>query len=304
MVEIGALARRLGLRFARYPNTNMLVLSGDRGTIVFNPGLRGVVIGSKVHFRGHRVVINGGRVSVPPGFIEECEKYLAPARLKEVEPEQMPIDKPKPRFHVVLDPGHGGKDPGAVGANGGYEKTVNLVVSRLVAEELRAANLKVTMTRTGDCFVDLNDRPAVGNRLRADVFVSIHADSAVNKTARGFTLFVCHTKYSDASRASLVCREYDLGYGSVRSILTANRERSKHLASLIRLQMRKVPSTVDRGTQLGAFRVLRRSICPAVLVELGFMSNAVEARRLADPAYRKRLASAVARGIILFLGGK
>ena len=316
MTAISSLAKRLGLRASRDVASDMVVLSGERGTIVFNPRLRGILIGGQLRFRGHQVVIENGRLSVPPGFIAECEKRLKPGKAAS---DKRPEPPPKPRFHVVLDPGHGGRDPGAIGFSGGREKTVNLQVSRLIAARLRAAGVQVTMTRTGDSFVDLNDRPAVGNRLRADLFVSVHADAAHNGAARGFTVFVVHPKYSDTSRALLVGDEYNLDLDRlngghpvsrarrleiVRSLLVRNRLRSARLASLVRREMRKVTRSPDRGTQLGALRVLRRSVCPAVLVELGFMSNPVEERRLFQPAHQRALATAIANAIVAFVNSK
>lgn len=318
MTAISSLAKQLGLRASRDAASDMVVLSGERGTIVFNPRLRGILIGNQLHFRAHRVVIENGCVSVPPGFIGECEKRLKPAKPAKAGPKQ-PNGPPKPRFHVVLDPGHGGRDPGAIGVSGGYEKTVNLQVSHLIAAKLRAAGVQVTMTRTGDSFVDLNDRPAVGNRLSADVFVSIHADAATNRSARGFTVFVVHPKYSDASRALLVSDEYSLDVKRhngghpvsqgrrlqiVRSLLGQNRLLSARLAALVRCEMGKVTRSPDRGTQLGAFRVLRRSVCPAVLIELGFMSNPSEERRLHQPAHQRALAAAITNAIVAFLNPK
>jgi len=302
MVAASSLAKQLGLQVARRNGgSNMLVLTGGRGTVVFNPRLRGVLVCGKVLFRGHRVVIANGRVSVPAGFVPACRELLKPAR-----PRERPAKPPAKRyrdFHVVIDPGHGGRDPGAVGVRGGYEKTVNLLTSQLIAGKLRAKGVRVTMTRTSDVFIPLNERAAIGNRAGADVFVSIHADANHDRSRRGFTLFVCHTKpsYSDSTRASKIFRECSLDLGSCRTLLERNRGRSLRLASLIRVQMGPATNAPDHGTRLGALRVLERSACPAALVELGFMSNPSENLRLMKAEYQQRLAAAVAGGIIRFL---
>ncbi len=314
MMKISSLAKQLGLKAWRDFAADILVLSGQRGTIVFNPRLRGIVVDDDVCFRGHRVVITDGRVSVPSGFVARCEERFGAAA-----PPEVRTKKPRERWHVVLDAGHGGRDPGAIGANGGYEKTVNLVVAQLVAAKLQHRGIGVTMTRPRDDFVELNQRAAIGNRVRADAFVSIHADAAENHSARGYTVFVAHTKYSDASRALLVCDEYNINLSKhnggrsasrarrleiIRSILAGSRARSRRLASLVRGELGKATDSPDRGTRLGPYRVLKRSVCPAVLVELGFMSNPEESRRLLRPAYREALASAIANGLILFLDGR
>ncbi|MFH1730191.1 MAG: N-acetylmuramoyl-L-alanine amidase [Planctomycetota bacterium] len=302
MVAASSLAKQLGLQVARANGgSHMLVLTGDRGTVVFNPRLRGVLVCGKVLFPGHRVVIANGRVSVPAGFVPACRELLEPAGPKE-RPAKPPA-KHYGRFHVVIDPGHGGHDPGAIGVRGGYEKTVNLLTSQLIAARLRAKGVRVTMTRTSDVFIPLNERAEIGNRTGADAFVSIHADSNENSSRHGFTLFVCHTKpsYSDSARASKIFRECSLELGSCRALLEQNRGRSLRLASLIRVQMGPATGAPDHGTRPGALRVLERSACPAVLVELGFMSNPSENLRLMKAEYQEHLAAAVADGIIRFL---
>jgi N-acetylmuramoyl-L-alanine amidase len=305
MVPLDKVAARLGLKPSSPAGSDVVVLSGKRGTVVFNPRVRGVLIGNGsdrgFYFRRHRVVVEGGRVSLPERFFEACDEHLAPHT--QPAPEPGPTE-PERRFHVIIDPGHGGRDPGAVGLSGAYEKTVNLVVSRLVAEALREAGMQVTMTRSKDVFVELNERAAIGNRLGADAFISIHADASSNRRAQGFTMYVCHTKYSDTSRAGLICAECRMPAKRCRAVLAGNRGRSRKLASHIREHMREATDSPDRGTRLGALRVLRRSACPAVLVELGFMSNAEEEARLLRPEYRRALAAAVAGGAKAFLDGE
>lgn len=307
MIPVKDLADQLGLEVSPDAPPDTFILCGARGTVILSPPMRGILIDDKLHFPRHRVVIEGGWVSVPDDFIGRCEKHLKPRAPTGLPGKKKdPPGKTRPLFHVVLDPGHGGKDPGAVRKAVGHEKTVTLIVSRLIAAKLQSEGVRVTMTRARDTFVDLNERSAIGNRLGADAFVSIHADAAKNRYARGFTAFVVADKarYSDSSRAALICRECGMDFYRVRSLLAENRPRSKRLASLIRAQMRKVADTRDRGTQLGEFRVLERSACPATLVELGFMSNEQEGRRLFRPGYQRDLAAAVAQGILLFLDPK
>ncbi len=299
MMPISRLADRLGMTASLDPTSGMLRLSSDRGTVIFNPRFHGIVVGDEVLFRGYPVVIEDDEVSVPPGFIDQCEKLLRPKKpARRSDPSAKEFG-----FHVVLDPGHGGHDPGAIGASGNYEKTVNLAVARLIEQELEAARIRVTLTRTGDVFVDLNERAAIGNRLRADAFVSIHADATTSPTVSGFTVYVCHTKYTEAFRADLIALECGLDVERCRRVLASNRSRSRSLAERIRDEMSRATRATDRGVQLGELRVLSRSLGPAVLVELGYMSNPAEERRLVDPAYQRALATAIAQGIIAFLKG-
>ena len=300
MMSITGLSTQLGLGVFRNGRPDMIVLTGERGTVVFNPRLRGVLVGDQVLFRGHRVVVRNGQVSVPAGFVAECEKRLkprAPAR---------PIAPRRPdyrRFHVVIDPGHGGRDPGAIGVRSGYEKTVNLLTAEIAAARLRAAGVRVTMTRSSDVFIPLNERAAIGNRAGADAFISIHADSNGSSAPRGFSVYVCHTKpsYSDSARASKIFGECGLSVAACRAELGRNRALSGQLASLIRLELGEATEAPDRGTHLGAFRVLERSLCPAVLVELGFMSNPHENARLLEAGYQDRLGSAIAAATLRLL---
>ncbi len=181
---------------------------------------------------------------------------------------------------VVVDAGHGGKDSGTpkrssrkVRGNGLIdEKAVNLDAARRLERHLKRGGATVVMTRKSDVYVTLNERPAIGNRHRALLFVSIHADAAANRSAHGFTIYV-------ARRASA-------------SSLKA--------AALIRRELARTGVT-DRGIRRADYRVLKNSRGPAVLVELGFLSNSAEARRLATSTHREAMAAAVARGILAYL---
>ena len=143
-----------------------------------------------------------------------------------------------------------------------------LAVSKMVAAELTARGVEVIMTRTDDRFIELEDRPAVATRTRSDLFVSIHADAAANRSATGFTMYISRSP-------------------SRKSLAAAN-------AILRRMCGSCSPS---RGVKNADYRVLVHSRVPAVLVELGFLSNRVEARKLNTSAYQRTVARAVALGI-------
>ncbi|HUS48188.1 MAG TPA: N-acetylmuramoyl-L-alanine amidase, partial [Phycisphaerae bacterium] len=186
-----------------------------------------------------------------------------------VEPDRPPAVVPQPISRlVVIDPGHGGRDPGALGSGGTVEKEINLSVARMVADILVSRGMRVILTRADDRFLELNDRAAIANREGADLFVSIHADSA-GSSARGFTIFVSRSASSGST-------------GAAEAI-------SQQMASA---------GAPSRGVRNANFRVLVRTTCPAVLVELGFISNYYEARQLADAGYQRQLAEAIAAGIV------
>jgi len=172
---------------------------------------------------------------------------------------------------VVLDPGHGGKDPGAVGIGGLREKDVVLPISHHVRQTLESNGLSVKMTRWDDRFVSLGGRTAMANREDADLFISIHANaiSMSRPDVNGTETFY---------------------YASGRA-----------LAQAIQRSIISKMNTRDRGVKKANFYVLRNSAMPAVLVEVGFVTGREDAPRLADPNFRKRMAEAIADGILQYV---
>ena len=190
-----------------------------------------------------------------------------------LNPEGLPL-VPRGRFRVVIDPGHGGPDPGAVGINGLRETDVVLDVSLQVAQLLQARGVTVSMTRTSEVDVDLPPRVNLANSIGANLFVSIHANalSMDRPDVNGVETFFFEG-------------------GS-----------SRDLAVIIQDQLMAVsPGTPDRGARPGRFYVIRRTTMPSVLTEMGFVTGQIDAPRLADPNFRRRLAQAVARGILAYL---
>jgi N-acetylmuramoyl-L-alanine amidase len=190
-----------------------------------------------------------------------------------LSPEGLPM-VPRGRFRVVIDPGHGGPDPGAVGIDGLRETDVVLDVALQVARLLQARGVQVLMTRTSEVDVDLPPRVSLANRSRADLFVSLHANAlSMNRPdVNGIETF------------------YFAG------------GRSRDLAVTIQDQLMAVsPGTPDRGARPGRFFVIRRTVMPSVLAEMGFVTGEIDAPRLASPAFRRRLAQAVANGILSYL---
>jgi len=178
------------------------------------------------------------------------------------------------RFKVVIDPGHGGPDPGAVGINGLRETDVVLDVALQVAQLLQARGVAVYMTRTSEVDVDLPPRVALANSIGADLFVSLHANalSIDRPDVNGIETF------------------YFEG-GS-----------SRDLAATLQGRLLAVsPGTPDRGARPGRFYVIRRTTMPSTLAEMGFVTGQIDAPRLADPSFRRRLAEAVSAGILEFL---
>lgn len=199
-----------------------------------------------------------------------------------ITPTRTPIDAsglpkvPKGRYRVVIDPGHGGPDPGAIGIRGLRETDVVLDISLQVAQLLEARGVNVVMTRTAEVDVDLPPRVAIANRMGATAFVSIHANaiSMSRPDVNGIETFY----FSDP--------------------------RSGRLAAHIQRQVLNVsPGSPNRGVRRGRFFVIRRTTMPSILVETGFLTGRIDAPRLATAAHRRKLALAIATGILNYLQG-
>ena len=181
---------------------------------------------------------------------------------------------------VVLDPGHGGADSGAVGVTGTYEKTVNLAMTLFADEYLRQAGLRTALTRTTDVLPSLADRANLANNVGATIFVSIHNNAASGADSDG-----TYTFYWGTAGA-----EYSV--------------EGKRLAECIQSAVVEELGSDDRGarTWWGTLYVLNHTDMPSALVEVGFLSNPAEEAKLKDPAYQRKAGRGIAEGIMEYLG--
>ena len=254
-----------------------LTVDADSGAVV---SLRNAVNSVTLfHDPGGRAYVNGKAVGPRGGFVRIRGVLFVPTSLEghiraTLKPLPVAVKPPPVKGHrIVIDPGHGGKDPGAISPIGLMEKDVVLPVSLEIARLLRQAGHEVILTRQTDVFLGLDERAEIANRRNADLFVSIHADSAANRAARGFTVYVCRGASADShATAKSVIRSLDSGSG-----------------------------LNSRGVRAANYRVLVQTQCPAILVELGYLSNRQEAMMLRQDAVRKKLARCVAEGIDSFL---
>jgi N-acetylmuramoyl-L-alanine amidase len=178
---------------------------------------------------------------------------------------------------IVLDPGHGGYDPGAVGVTGLKEKEVNLDIALRVQKLLTDMGANVVMTRSDDTFLALSQRAAVANNAYADVFVSIHANSNTNASIGGTSVYY----YAPSSNPAL--------YSQLA--------RRSSLASRVQGQLVRNLGIRDIGTLTANFAVLRETLMPSILVETAFLSNKAEEALLKDDAFRDKAAQAIAQGL-------
>jgi N-acetylmuramoyl-L-alanine amidase len=209
---------------------------------------------------------------------------------------------------VVIDPGHGGHDVGAVGPSGILEKDVNLAVGKELRSFLRReSDLEVVLTRDRDEHLELADRAELGNQAGGDLFISLHCNSWFNDGAHGLEVYFLSPAQSDWAK-SVEAKENTAGgedAGDVDFIvweLVQNQfiSSSSSLAEVVQAQVVEDLGVPDRGVRQAGFRVLVGAYMPAVLVEMGFLSHVGEERRLGDRHYQQRLAASLGRAILLW----
>jgi N-acetylmuramoyl-L-alanine amidase len=196
---------------------------------------------------------------------------------------------------IVLDPGHGGKDSGAIGKRKVYEKLAVLSIALRVRKKLQAKNIKVYMTRSTDRFLTLEQRSAYAKKVGADLFISIHADAAGAASANGIETFVMTASGYDSTNSFGRGEKGPTGTGNKRDAANAI------LGFSIQSNLLKQAKRTDRGLRRARFAVLRNAPCPAVLVECGFLSNPTEEKLMLDKRYRDKLAQGITNGILGYL---
>ncbi|GAB4299704.1 MAG: N-acetylmuramoyl-L-alanine amidase [Desulfuromonadia bacterium] len=285
-----------------------------------------------VDFRGE---LREEMKSLPPPALKQTPfPTLSPAELTAESTSKPPSDEPvltedsprkgnpKHRQHttpppirrIVIDPGHGGHDPGAIGKNGTREKDVVLEIGRELARILsQEYSLDVVMTRSSDVFIELQERTAIANKVGADLFVSIHANAAPNRGASGVETYYLNLAKTEKV-AQLAALENGTSLEKV-SLLQAvlfdlmahyKLNDSAHLAedvqkALVKRLSRSYSSLRNLGVKQGPFYVLVGATMPSILVETAFISNPAEEERLSDPAYRKATAAGIADGIAAYM---
>lgn len=211
---------------------------------------------------------------------------------------------------IVIDAGHGGRDPGAIGRNKTREKDITLQLAKKLAEALRKEiGCKVLMTRKDDRYIKLHDRTAFANKVGADLFISLHANASPNRRAYGLETYYLNLAKNNQA-AEVAARENNTSLEEVSNLeailfdLMANAKinESSRLAAEIQQAMvshlkPKYSHIKDLGVRQGPFHVLLGATMPSVLVETAFISNSREEKRLQSSAYQKRIAQAIVRGV-------
>lgn len=257
-------------------------------------------------------VLTGAPLVIPFGGFSAgallSARHAAAAPATPKPPRQPPV--------LVIDPGHGGKDPGALGPQGVMEKHVTLDIARAIAEQLgRRGGVRCLLTRQDDRFLPLADRVAMAREARADLFVSIHADSAPDSRIRGLSAYTLSAEASDDLAQALAHQE-NLADGlgvdlkqtqaEVAAILLDLAARHtmqmalRAREAIVRGASRDLPM-LDTPTRSANFAVLKAPDVPSVLVETGFLSNPRDAALLRDAEVRRKVAGVLARDLAALL---
>jgi N-acetylmuramoyl-L-alanine amidase len=210
---------------------------------------------------------------------------------------------------VIVDPGHGGSDPGAIGVGGLREKDVTLRLSKLLAAKLRLMGFRVVVTRDGDRFLSLEERTAIAEASNGDVFISLHANSAPRRSVQGIETYYPdknHERHSlrIAMRENGISRDQldELQRALAKLRIGEISPYSKRLASLVQGQLAgslppRYGKIQDLGAKKGPFYVLFLSNMPAILIEVGFVTNKSDAKRLRSGDYLDSVATQISAGL-------
>lgn len=249
---------------------------------------------------------------------QSTNRMIIPGR-KPILPKRTTLKAPNPKTPlrkplIVIDAGHGGADPGAIGANRSYEKHVTLAAARELKRQLDATGrYRVSLTRSSDKYLKLYKRVSIARNKKADLFISLHADSIGKSSVRGASVYTLSDKASDAQTAKLAAREnqadliagVDLSHEDkdVANILIdlAMRDtmnQSNFFANTVVDKMRSGGIRIlQKPHRYAGFAVLKAPDVPSVLVEMGFMSNKNEARLLNTKSYQRKIASSLTESI-------
>jgi N-acetylmuramoyl-L-alanine amidase len=244
----------------------------------------------------------------------------SPATVLAPPPRSRPrtdIDAPylalSPLRTIVIDPGHGGKDVGAVGPHGTLEKEANLQIALALAKVLnKEGRFKVILTRTDDRFVPLQERSSIANKAKADLFISLHCNAGLNPEAHGFEVYFLSEKASDDEAAAVARRENAVVElegiaGKARLELEGllwSLARNEHMndssaiAGHITLQVAQRLSMLNRGVKQAGFYVLRGTSMPAILVESAFITHPKEEGLLRSARFHRKLVDALYAGLL------
>ena len=247
-------------------------------------------------------------VGLPPKNREQTQTQSKPTT-KGLDPESLTREFGLMAKTIVIDPGHGGKDPGALGKGTPYEKDIVLNISKKLREVLIARGYTVMMTRDTNRFISLKERTKFAMYHRADLFLSIHANGSESPQANGIETYYLDVNSTDKASEKIAARENaNSGYSiqELESLLQgliqeSKSEDSRRLAKHVQQRLVQVTGAADRGVKHARFVVLIGANVPSILIETGFVSNPTEGKKLTTSSYQHKIATAIADGVDNFL---
>jgi len=243
---------------------------------------------------------------------------LEPSTTREIflsmKPQSMKQPEEKKKI-IVIDPGHGGEDPGAIGPNGTKEKDINLTIAKKLASLLEESGYTVYLTRDSDVFIPLVDRTNFANEKNADLFISIHCNASIKKNTGGFEIYFLSETASDPG--AMATQALENSVIKLEGLPTKKREKlqellwsmvvnefmneASELSSFITKEVTKRTKIENRGIKQAGFYVLRGAQMPAVLVECAFISNKEEEAKLRSRRFQEQIADSIYSGISQYL---
>ncbi len=308
-VSVNELCAKLDITYCWDGFSKRLILNNDTETVIIAVSSSYALVNGKLEDIGYPVSLSDGAVIVPYEFCQKIsygfKKPITGPRIIGKEASSVGIN------NIIIDPGHGGKDPGAIGKTGLKEKEVVLNIAKDLRDVLLLKGFNVVMTRELDMFVPLSERVEIANKNQGDLFVSLHTNASKAKAARGIEVYylselaenngdvkegtennsaeVVHNEQADSSvYLDRILEEL---------ILAANRNDSIELANTVADSISEKLFIRNRGIKRAQFVVLRGAKMPAILIEMGFISNKSEERNLKNEHYRRMVVEAIAEGI-------
>ena len=262
----------------------------------------------------HVLKINNGNILSIEGQINELKSIKTfkskSTEFPKIKPKSLKKNISKNKYFVFIDPGHGGKDPGAIGHLGTLEKNITLKTSIMLKEALKKyKNIHTILSRDKDIYLSLKERTNLAKTNNADIFISIHADSSKNKKAKGISVFSLSDKASDKEAKMLAKRENEVdnflaNKNKIRDPIIFDTlikmfqrkamNDSSYLAKKILSNLEKTKLAVNRGHRFAGFSVLKSYDIPSVLIEVGFLSNKQEEKKLLSTDYINELSNGLA----------
>lgn len=293
--------------------TRNIILAKGSHKINLRVGEKMILVDGQPQFLKHPVDLYQGVTIVPSRFKEQVIDALFADYKKNTVAPVVPLNLKK----VIIDAGHGGKDPGALGRSGSREKNIALDIALRLATILRKQGVEVVLTRPSDAFVSLSRRVEITNNSQADLFISIHVNANRVRSLNGFEVYHISSDLNDPQRALSAAKSakfkfdnYCLAYPSLElkatlwdMIYTSNRAEAMKLAQNVCDNIDKDIDVRVIGIKSAHFMVLKGSRIPAILIEVGFISNPQEEGFLKNGYYRQKIAESIDNGIVEYSRG-